>query len=67
MTVAADILQALKADAQVWQNFSTYPESYQRIRVGWIENARKRPAEFDKRLRYFIRMTAANKKYGMLM
>ena len=66
-TIAEDILQALKADAQVWQNFSAFPESYQRIRVGWIEGARKRPAEFEKRLRYFIKMTAANKKYGMVM
>ena len=66
-TIAEDILQALKADAQVWKNFSAFPESYQRIRVGWIEGARKRPAEFEKRLRYFIKMTAANKKFGMLM
>ena len=66
-TIAEDILQALKADAQVWQNFRAFPESYQRIRVGWIEGARKRPADFEKRLRYFIKMTAANKKYGMVM
>ena len=65
--IPEDILHALKADAQVWENFSAFPESYQRIRVGWIEGARKRPAEFEKRLRYFIRMTAANKKYGMVM
>ena len=66
-TIAEDILQALKADAQAWQNFRAFPESYQRIRVGWIEGARKRPADFEKRLRYFIKMTAANKKYGMVM
>ena len=66
-TIAEDILQALKADAQVWHNFRAFPESYQRIRVGWIEGARKHPAEFEKRLKYFIKMTAANKKYGMVM
>ena len=66
-TIAEDILQALKADAQVWHNFCAFPESYQRIRVGWIEGARKRPAEFEKRLKNFIKMTAANKKYGMVM
>ena len=66
-TIADDILQALKVDVQVWQNFRAFPESYKRIRVGWIEGARKRPEEFEKRLKYFIKMTAANKKYGMVM
>jgi uncharacterized protein YdeI (YjbR/CyaY-like superfamily) len=65
-SIAGDILQALKADAQVWQNFCAFPESYRRIRVGWIEGARKRPAEFEKRLKYFIKMTAANKTFGMV-
>ena len=66
-TIAEDILDALKVDAQVWQNFSAFPESYKRIRVGWIEGARKHPADFEKRLKYFIKMTAAGKKYGMVM
>jgi len=65
-TIAADILRALKADAQVWQNFNAFPESYRRIRIAWIEGARKRPLVFEKRLRYFIRMTAANKQFGMV-
>jgi uncharacterized protein YdeI (YjbR/CyaY-like superfamily) len=65
-TIADDILQALKANAQVWQNFNSFPESYRRIRVGWIEGARKRPADFEKRLKYFIKMTAVNKQFGML-
>ncbi len=65
-TIATDILQALKADMQVWLNFNSFPESYKRIRIGWIEGARKRPAEFEKRLRYFLKMTAANKKFGMV-
>lgn len=65
-TIAADIIEALKADGQVWRNFNAFPESYRRIRVGWIEGARKRPAEFEKRLKYFLKMTAANKQFGML-
>ncbi len=65
-TIAADILEALKADGQTWQNFNAFPESYRRIRVGWIEGARKRPEEFEKRLKYFIKMTAADKQFGML-
>lgn len=62
----ADILQALKADAQAWMYFVAFPESYERICIGWIEGARKRPEEFEKRLRYFLKMTAANKRFGMV-
>ncbi|MBI3815352.1 MAG: YdeI/OmpD-associated family protein [Nitrospinae bacterium] len=64
--ISSDILKALKSDKQIWQNFQSFPESYKRIRVGWIDRARKRPEEFDKRLNYFMRMTAKNKKYGMV-
>jgi uncharacterized protein YdeI (YjbR/CyaY-like superfamily) len=62
----ADILKALQADEQTWKNFNGFPESYQRIRIGWIDGARKRPAEFEKRLKYFIKMTSANKMFGMV-
>jgi uncharacterized protein YdeI (YjbR/CyaY-like superfamily) len=61
-----DILEQLKQDPQVWKNFQAFPESYKRIRIGWIDGARKRPDEFEKRLRYFIKMTAKNKRFGMV-
>lgn len=61
-----DILDALKADPIVWKNFQAFPESYKQIRVGWIDGARKRPEEFQKRLRYFIKMTGKNKRFGMV-
>ena len=61
-----DILDALKADPIVWKNYQAFPESYKQIRVGWIDGARKRPEEFQKRLRYFIKMTKANKRFGMV-
>ena len=64
--VPDDILAALQADEQTWKNYNSFPASYQRIRVGWIEGARRRPAEFEKRLRYFLKMTAHNKKFGMV-
>jgi uncharacterized protein YdeI (YjbR/CyaY-like superfamily) len=65
-SIPADILKALQADETIWQNFCNFPDSYQRIRIGWIEGARKRPAEFEKRLKYFLKMTARNKKFGMV-
>jgi uncharacterized protein YdeI (YjbR/CyaY-like superfamily) len=64
--VPADIAEALQADEQVWENFRHFPESYKRIRIGWIDGARHRPEEFQKRLRYFIKMTAKNKRFGMV-
>lgn len=64
--IAPDIAQAIRADGDAWRNFQQFPASYTRIRIGWIEAARGRPAEFQKRLRYFIRMTAKNRRFGMV-
>jgi uncharacterized protein YdeI (YjbR/CyaY-like superfamily) len=61
-----DILKELKRDKSVWENFQQFPEHYKRIRIGWIDGVRDRPKEFEKRLRYFIRMTAKNKTFGMV-
>lgn len=61
-----DIRDALQADALVWKNYQKFPESYKRIRVGWIDGARHRPEEFEKRLRFFLKMTGAGKRYGMV-
>jgi uncharacterized protein YdeI (YjbR/CyaY-like superfamily) len=60
------ILKALKRDAITWKNFQKFPESYKRIRIGWIEGARHRPKIFRQRLNYFLKMTALNKRYGMV-
>ena len=64
--VKTDILKSLKKDKKTWENFQKFSESYKRIRIGWIEGARTRPELFKKRLRYFLKMTAKNKKYGMI-
>lgn len=66
LTIASDIRAALHADPAAWRNFQRFAASYRRIRIGWIEGARRRPAEFRKRLAYFVKMTAANKQYGMV-
>jgi uncharacterized protein YdeI (YjbR/CyaY-like superfamily) len=64
LVVAPDIVEALQTDAEAWRNFEALPEPYKRIRVAFIEGARKRPAEFEKRLRHFVKMTSQGKKYG---
>lgn len=66
LVVAADIRRALQTDPRAWANFRRFPASYKRIRVGWIEGVRDRRAEFRKRLRYFVAMTAKAKRYGMV-
>lgn len=61
-----DILAVLKSDPAAWKNFRKFPAAYKRIRVGWIDGARNRRREFKKRLRYFMKMTAANKRFGTI-
>jgi uncharacterized protein YdeI (YjbR/CyaY-like superfamily) len=62
--VAKDILQAIKANKEAWANYRRLSPAYKRIRIGFIEGARNRPAEFKKRLDYFIKMTAKGKQFG---
>jgi uncharacterized protein YdeI (YjbR/CyaY-like superfamily) len=64
LVVAPDILAAIKADKAAWRNYRKLSPGYKRIRIGFIEGARARPAEFQKRLKYFIKMTAKNKLFG---
>jgi uncharacterized protein YdeI (YjbR/CyaY-like superfamily) len=64
--VPKDIVEVLKADSLVWKNYLRFPESYKRIRTGWIDASRHRPAVFAQRLQYFLRMTAKNKMFGMV-
>lgn len=56
-----DILDAIRSDETAWINFNTFADPYRRIRVAYIDAARKRPAEFEKRLSNFIRKTRENK------
>jgi uncharacterized protein YdeI (YjbR/CyaY-like superfamily) len=65
-TVPKDILRRLKRDPTIWRNFSRFPESYRRIRIGWIIGARKRADVFEQRLTHFLEMTAKNKRFGMV-
>ena len=56
-----DILDALRADPAVWKNYASFSAPYRRIRVAYIDAARSRPEEFQKRLASFIGKTAQNK------
>ena len=62
--IPKDILKAIKADEEAWKHFQKFSAAYKRIRIGFIDGARNRPEEFQKRLRYFIKMSSKNKLYG---
>ena len=66
LKIPVEILRALKRDPATWRHFQRFPASYKRIRIGWIAAARRRPEIFAQRLRYFVKMTAQNKRFGMV-
>ena len=59
-----DIINAIKVDGTVWENSRKFSTTYKRIRIAYIDNARKRPEEFKKRLTNFIKKTKENKPIG---
>ena len=62
--IPEDILAEIQANKQAWKHFQKFSDAYKRIRIGFIEGARNRPAEFRKRLAYFIKMTEKDKQFG---
>ncbi len=56
-----DIIKAIQKDELAWKNYQSFSDSYKRIRVAYIDAARKRPEEFKKRLNSFIKKTRENK------
>lgn len=59
-----DIKAALMADPKTWQNFKSYGDAYQRIRVAYVETARHRGNEFKKRLENLVEKTTQNRQFG---
>ena len=56
-----DILNSFKKDKPTWDNFQKFSDSYKRIRIAYIDGARKRPEEFEKRLTNFLEKTREGK------
>jgi uncharacterized protein YdeI (YjbR/CyaY-like superfamily) len=63
-SITTDIISAIKRNKEAFKYYQKFPKSYIRIRIAFIEGARNRPAEFNKRLNYFIEMTSKNKQFG---
>ena len=56
-----DIIDELKSDETCRNYYNDFSQTYRRIRIAYIESARKRPEEFIKRLNNFINKTRENK------
>jgi len=56
-----DIMAEIQKDKVVYENYCRFSPSYRRIRVAYIDAARQRPDEFQKRLNSFIGKTRDNK------
>lgn len=63
-SIDEDILQELKADDVVWENFCRQPELYKRIRIDTIQIKKKQPEIFRSRLDKFIENTRNGILYG---
>ena len=65
--IPADILKALKENEAAWEYFQKFPENYKRIRIAYIESRKRHGEEpYQRALRYFIDMTAKNKRFGFI-
>ena len=60
----SDIEAVLRSDRAVWRNFTAYSDAYRRIRIAYVDSARNRQDEFDKRLANLLRKTAADSQFG---
>jgi hypothetical protein len=56
-----DIMNAIREDEIAWKNYQKFSEPYKRIRIAYIDAARKRPEEFKKRLNSFLEKTRNGK------
>lgn len=63
--IAPDVLKAIKANKEAWKHFQNFPESYKRVRIGYLEDQRKHSADaFERSLRNFLKKTEQNKRFG---
>lgn len=59
-----DIINKLKEDREVYENFSNFPKLYIRVRISYIQEMKIGSLEYNKRLNNFIKNTKLNKLFG---
>ena len=62
--IPEDVREALRARDHAWPFFSSTSPSYQRIRAAYVDTARVRPEEFERRLGHLVEMSAKGKQFG---
>ena len=62
--IPEDIIAALKSNEAAWEHFNSTSPSYQRIRAAYVDTARGRPAEFEKRLTNLVQKSANGQQFG---
>lgn len=62
--IPEDIIAALKSNEAAWEFFKSTSHSYQRIRAAYVDHARYRSGEFEKRLDNLIEKSAQGKQFG---
>lgn len=59
-----DITAALQASEDAWTNWQEFAPEYRRIRAAYVDLARDRGEEFEKRLRTLVERTAKGRQFG---
>jgi uncharacterized protein YdeI (YjbR/CyaY-like superfamily) len=63
--VADDVRARLEAEPGAWHAFLAFPALYQRVRLSYVEEVRKRdPREWEKRLANLVRKCAKGEMFG---
>jgi uncharacterized protein YdeI (YjbR/CyaY-like superfamily) len=66
VVIPPDIKAALQRDPLAWTHFQRFPAAYRRIRVAFVDGARRRPDEFERRLGHLVRRSAKNERFGTI-
>ena len=56
-----DIMNSIESEPKAWEHYKEFSNAYKRIRIAFIESARRRPEEFRKRLENFLEHTRNGK------
>lgn len=69
LVLSDEVRSFLKKDPEVWKNFEKFDDLYKRLRIAYIEDAKKqkRFEEYERRLNNFIKATKKNKKIGTIL
>ena len=53
--ILVEVESALRSSPVTWENFKSFPALYRGVRIGYIQEMRKNPVEFERRLGNFIK------------